>query len=162
MGIDDFEKYRRKAVSPEPGPEDMDYFYDSVFDTEIFRNKKADEIARILEQKLEEEKRKNPEKLEKYREMRENLLKDLTKIRIRLENLKEDLNKESSNLSQAQNLIERMKIEGIVSEFGEKINTLEEKRIKIINIRRELKRALPYKEQLEEETELDLTLGGNQ
>lgn len=162
MGIDDFEKYRRKAVSPEPGPEDMDYFYDGVFDTEIFRNKEADEIARILEQKLEEEKRKDPEKLKEYRKMRENLLKDLTKIQTRLENLKEELNKESSNLSQVQNLIERMKIEDRVSELEEKINTLEEKRIKIINIRRELKRALPYKEQLEEETDLDLTLGGNQ
>lgn len=162
MGIDDFEKYKRKAVSPEPGPEDMDYFYDDVFDTKIFKNKDADEIARTLEQKLEEEKRKDPEKLEEYRKMRENLLKDLTKIQVRLENLKEELNKERSNLSQAKNLIERMKIEGRVSELGEKINTLEEKRIKIINIRRELKRALPYKEQLEEETELDLTLGGNQ
>jgi len=160
--IGDFEKYRKRATGLEAGPEDMDYFYDSVFDTEIFRNKEADEVARILEQKLEEEKIKDSEKLDVYRKMREGLLKDLTKMEVSLKNLKEELNKESTNLSQAPNLIKRMKIEDRVSELEEEINTLEKKKGAIINVRKELKRALPYEEQIEEETGLDLTSGGAQ
>lgn len=160
--IGDFEKYKKRATGLDVGPEDMDYFYDSVFDTGIFRNKEPAEVARILEKKLEEEKIKDPEKLDVYRKMREDLLKDLTKMEVRLKKLKEELNKESTNLSQAPDLMKRMKIEDRVSELEEKINILEKKKSAIINVRKELKRALPYEEQIEEETGLDLTSGGAQ